>query len=239
MLIADEIRNRTILDLPGPLSAEQRKHFQELFALAVLRYFEPNRFVEYVKADAPDLQCKSTMSGVEVTIATAKDEAAVSGDHVKYRLTNDEGKKSLLKSKIEKRGGKVDEYGISYPVKTMPMEYEAIRNAIVRKNNKLNSYKEKGYKEMGLFVLYEEPIFSTWTEEKFKQLFEDTKATPSYDVIYLCSSNVLFTYRYADKTLKMYSMPREDREALGAIVRMTVDGEIDINSLIWTSCKEK
>ena len=238
MLITDEIRSKTILDFPTPLSAEQSKHYQELFALAVLRYFEPNRFSKYTKEDAPDLQCKSTMSGIEVTLATSKNEAAVSGDHVKYRLTNDQGKKALLKNKIEKRGGKVDEYGISYPGKTISMEYEAIHNAIIKKNGKLNSYIEKGYKEMGLFVLYEEPLFSTWTEEKFKQLFEDTKTTPSYDVIYLCSSNVLFTYRYTDKTLKMYSMPREDHEALGAIVRMTVDGEIDINSPIWTTCKE-
>ena len=33
--------------------------------------------MEYVKADAPDLQCKSTMSGVEVTIATLNMEAAI------------------------------------------------------------------------------------------------------------------------------------------------------------------
>ena len=239
MLITDEIRSKTIMDFPAPLSAEQCKHFQELFALAVLRYFEPNLFLKYTKDDAPDLQCKSTMSGIEVTLATSEIEAAVSGDHVKYRLTNDEAKKSLLKNKIEKRGGEIDEYCISYPVKTTSTEYESIRNAIVRKNSKLNSYKEKGYKEIGLFVLYEEPLFPTWTEDKLKQLFEDAKGNPAYDVIYLCSSNVLFTYRYADKELKMNSMPREDHEALGAIARMTVDGEININSSVWTTCKEK
>lgn len=239
MLITNDIRNRTILDFSKPLPAEQGKIFQELFALAVLRYFEPDRFMEFTNADAPDLQCVSTISGVEVTIATSKDEAAVSGDFVKYRLTKDEDQKSLLKNKIKKRGGKVDEYGISYPTKTMPMEYEAIHNAIIKKNGKLNSYIEKGYKEMGLFVLYEEPLFPTWTETTLKQLFEDAKGTPSYDAIYLCSSNVLFAYRYADKELKMYSMSREDHEALRAIVRMTVDREIDIDGPIWTTCKEK
>lgn len=239
MLIADEIRSKTIMDFSVPLSAEQSKHFQELFALAVLRYFEPNRFREYEKADAPDLQCKSTMSGVEVTIATSQDKAAISGDHVKYRLTKDVSLKSSLKNNIEKRGGIVDEYGILYPVETMPMEYKVIRNAINNKNKKLSSYKDNGFKEIGLFVLYEDPLFPTWTEDKIKQLFEATKGIPSYDVIYLCSSNVLFLYRYADKTLKTYSMPKEDREALGAIVRMTIDGKISINSPVWTTCEEK
>lgn len=238
MLITDEIRNRTICDLSGPLSSEKSKHYQELFALAVLRYFEPNRFADFMKVDAPDLQCNSTMSGVEVTLATLKNEAAISGDHVKYRLTKDENKKTLLKNKIEERGGKVDEYGISYPVKTTPMEYEAIQNAVVRKNDKLSSYKEKGYKEMGLFILYEEPLFPTWTEDKLKQLFEDAKGNPAYDVIYLYASGVLFTYRYKDKIIRKYSMPEEDHEALGTIARMTVDGEININCPIWTTYKE-
>lgn len=239
MLITDEIRSKTILAFSEPLSAEQNKHFQELFALAVLRYFEPNRFGEYVKVDAPDLQCKSTMSGVEVTIATLNMEAAVKGDYVTFRQEKDNSRRKALERKIVKRGGKVDEYGISYPVKTLDMEKSAIYDAIIRKNKKLNNYRNSGYVELSLFVLYEDPLLPTWTAEKLKQLFEDTKGMPSYDTIYLCSSNVLFTYRYADKELKIYSMPREDSEALGAIVRMTVDGEIDINSPIWTACKEK
>ena len=77
MIITKEIRNKTILDFPTPLPSEQVKHFQNYFALAVLRYVDPFLYNEFIVADAPDLQCTAKMFGVEVTTATLECDAAI------------------------------------------------------------------------------------------------------------------------------------------------------------------
>ena len=237
MLITKEIRNKTILDYPMPLAFEQVKHYQEYFALAVLRYTMPEIYNDYLKADAPDLQCINRKSGVEVTSATAENEAAISGDFVKYRLTKDDAKRRKLEQKIERNGGKLEQFGLSYPVKTGAMEYQVVRDAILQKNKKLPKYIADGFNNLELFVNYA-GIFGPWSEEKIWELFEETREKQTYDAVYICSSCVLIKYQYSNKNLQTISIHREDYEALGRVARMTVTGEIDMKSPIWTTYEE-
>ena len=220
-----------------PLSSEQVKQFQEFFALAVLRYTNPDIYNDFGKKDAPDLQSSDRKSGVEVTSATAENEAAISGDFVKYRLTKDNVRRSVLERKIEKNGGKIEQFGLSYPVKTGSMEYQIVRNAILQKNKKLPNYKSNGFEILELFVYYE-GVFGPWAEEKIRELFEETRGAQIYDTVYLCSSCVLIVYQYSNKSLQIIPIPRKDYESLGCIARMTVDGDLDMNSPVWTTCKE-
>ena len=237
MLITKEIRNKTIWDYSMPLSFEQVKHYQEYFALAVLRYTMPEKYNDYQKVDAPDLQCIDRKSGVEVTSATAENEAAISGDFVKYRITKDNAKRSKLKQKIELNGGKLEQFGISYPVKTGIMEYRVVRDAILQKNKKLPKYIAAGFDNLELFVNYA-GVFGPWSEEKIRELIEETREKQTFDAVYICSSCVLIKYQYSNESLQIIPIPREDYEALGRIARMTVTGEIDLKSSIWTKCEE-
>lgn len=236
MFITEEIKNKTILDFSAPLSSEQQKHFQEFFALAVLRYFHPALYNDFSKEDAPDLQSSDRRQGVEVTVATSAEAASISGNYVKYRLANDEDKRNILKAKIQKNGGKIDFYGISYPVKSSSSEKQIIRDAIIKKNGKLRQYKDKGYEKMALFVYYEEPL-CPMTEEQLRNLFEETREPQTYDIVYLCASSVLIVYQYSNKRLQIILIAREDFESLGVIARMTVDEALDMNSPIWTMCE--
>ena len=237
MLITKEIQNKTIWDYSMPLSFEQVKHYQEYFALAVLMYTMPEIYSVYQKADAPDLQCIDRKSGVEVTSATAENEAAISGDFVKYCLTQDNVKRGKLKQKIEMNGGKLEQFGLSYPVKTGIMEYQVVRDAILQKNKKLPKYIADGFVNIELFVKYE-GIFGPWSEEKIRELLEETREKQTFDAVYICSSCVLIKYQYSNNNLQIIPIPREDYEALGRIARMTVTGEIDLKSPIWTMCEE-
>lgn len=237
MIITDEIRNKSIWTYIVPLSSKQAKHYQEFFALAVLRYTNPEKYNAFQKKDAPDLQNAEMKSGVEVTTATAKNEAAIGGDFVKYRLAKDDVKRRKLEQKIEKNGGKLERFGISYPVKTGDMEYQSVRDAILQKNSKLLKYKADGFDSIELFVYYE-GIFGPWSEEKIRELFEKTREEQIYDAVYICSSCVLIKYQYSNRKLQFITIPREDYEALARIARMTVTGDIDLKSPIWTGCKE-
>lgn len=238
MIITKEIRNKTILDFPTPLPSEQVKHFQNHFALTVLRYVDPFLYNEFIVADAPDLQCTAKMIGVEVTTATLECDAAISGDFATYRQTDSEARKQSLEKKITKRGGRMDAYGISYPPKTSSVEYQTIRDAITRKEAKLSQYKDNGFQRLNLFIHYEEPL-CPWTETQMRNLFEETRCSQTYDVVYLCASSVLITYQYSNRDYHVIPISRGDYECFGSIARLTLEGNLNIDSPVWTTCEEK
>ena len=238
MLITDKIRNKTILDFPVPVAPEQVKHFREYFALAVLRYVNPEQYNDYDKSDRPDLQSKDKKRGVEVTTATATNDASIDGDYATYRLTDDDTRKALLGKRIIKHGGSIDSYGVTYTVKSSADEYRIIRDAIVHKNTKINDYKAKGFEYLELFVCFEEPLCPR-TEEQMRNLFEETRTAQTYDLVYLCAPCTLITYQYSNKSCQIIPIAREDYECFGVIARMTLDGDLSLNSLVWTMSEEK
>ena len=134
-------------------------------------------------------------------------------------------------------GGKLEQFGISYPVKTGIMEYQVVRDAILQKNKKLPKYIADGFSILELFVNHA-GIFGPWSEEKIRELIEETREIQTFDAVYICSSCALIKYQYSNQCLQIIPIPREDYEALGRIARMTVTGEIDLKSPIWTMCEE-
>ena len=220
------------MDFPVPLPSEQIKHFHEFFALAVLRYYQPTVFNDYHKVDAPDLQSVDKKHGVEVTCATSKEDAVVSGNYLSYRKADNDSKRAQLEENILKHGGKIEQNGITYPVKDSSMERKTICEAINKKNEKLIEYKENGFETLSLFVYYEEPLCPL-TETQVRHLFEETKGHQTYETVYLCAPSVLIVYNYPREELLILPIPREDFDSLGVIARMTVDGLLDSNSPIW------
>lgn len=221
----------------APLSFEQVKHYQEFIALALLRYFNPEKYSIYQNADAPDLQSPDKKSGVEVTSATAQDVAAISGDFAKYCQTSDIAKQRVLEQKINHNGGNVEPFGLSYPITTDTIEYQIVRDAILNKNKKLLKYKGNGFTALELFVYYPQTM-GPWSEKRIRTLFEETREEQTYDTVFLCSTGSLMVYQYAGKRLQCIPIPKADYDALKIIARMTVAGNLNLNSPVWAKCEE-
>jgi hypothetical protein len=230
MLITDEIRNVQWYDLEGPLRSENMKDYDEYLALAILRYCYPDLYMDYEKLDGPDLQNKNGKHGVEVTLATSEVLASVEGNYAKYQLSADTAQKEKLRSKIEKTGACIDPLGLSYPVEDSQQDEEIIRSVIQKKLSKLNSYREKGFEKMELFIRFS-GIPCILSEASYIDLFAEAKG---YETIYFTAPSCLMSYHHSDKKFECKSIPREDYDALGVIARFTVDRKINIDSPIWT-----
>ena len=102
MNITDGIRNTQWYDLEGSLEAERVKIFDELLALAILRYCYPEKYNNFKKVEKPDLQHNDGKSGVEVTSAINEVIASIEGNFAKYRITKDPKERVKLKSRIDR-----------------------------------------------------------------------------------------------------------------------------------------
>lgn len=67
--------------------------------------------------------------------------------------------KERRKQIIEDNGAKVDELGLTYPVKDSDDEKEIFQNAIKKKMSKLESYRNQSYQKVGLFAFYNAPQY--------------------------------------------------------------------------------
>ena len=230
MLITDEIRNVQWYDIEGPLPSENMKDYDEYFALAILRYCYPDLYMDFEKLDGPDLQNKNGKHGVEVTLATSEVLASVEGNYAKYQLSADVAQKEILRSKIEKTGACFDLPGLSYPVENSKQDKEKIRSVIKKKLSKLNSYREKGFEKMELFIRFS-GIPCILSEAGYIDLFAEAKG---YETVYFSAPSCLMSYHLLDKKIEYKSLPRDDYDALSVIARFTVDGKIKKDSQIWT-----
>lgn len=103
--------------------------------------------------------------GIEVTEAVTKEEAQIEGEFVKYRLESSLEEKERRKQLIENNGAKVDELGLTYPVKNSDSEKLIFQDAVRKKMEKLASYRRQGFEKVGLFVFYDEPPIPVRLEE--------------------------------------------------------------------------
>ena len=81
------------------------------------------------------------MVGIEVT----KEEAQIQGEFVKYRLESSLEEKECRKQIIENNGAKVNELGLTYPVKDGDSEKLIFQDAVRKKMKKLASYRQQGF----------------------------------------------------------------------------------------------
>lgn len=229
MNITDEIRNTQWYDLEGPLEAERVKIFDELLALAILRYCYPEKYNNFKKVEKPDLQHNDEKIGVEVTSAINEVIASIEGNYAKYRITKDSKEAAKLKSKIEKAGGCFESFGLSYPHEDSIQDKKVFETVIEKKVKKLTFYKNSGFEQMELFIRHPN-IPCVFSENTFIELFEKAKG---YKTVYFSVSSCLLVYRHKDRHLLIEKIPNEDYTALETIARLTVDGKIKPDSNIW------
>lgn len=229
MKITDEIRNIQWYDLEGPLETKKVDLFDELLALAILRYCYPEKYNNFKKVEKPDLQHNDGKSGVEVTSAINEVIASIEGNFAKYRITKDPKERVKLKSRIEKAGGRFDSYGLSFPTENSLQDREVFETIIEKKVGRLTLYQESGFEKMELFIRHSN-IPCIYSKDTFIELFEKAKG---YETVYFSAPSCLMVYQYADKHLLIKKIPEKDYTALKTIARLTVDGKIKPDDSIW------
>lgn len=229
MHITDKIYNVQWYDFDKPLELEKMKKYDDIFALAVLRYCYPEIYNHFIKDESPDLQKDDRTQGVEVTSARNEIIASIDGNFANYRLTDNSAKQARLKTKIKKAGAKLDSIGILYPKVTEQQEIEAIEQSIQKKISKLSNYQKKGFTKMELLVRCPSPP-CILNKDIYIELMSKAKG---YDTVYLTTPSCLMVYHHVDKYLSIKKIPEKDYIALEAIARLTVDGKIKPDNSIW------
>ena len=178
-----------------PLTSRYRKKYIETLALGILQHCYKGEYDSFEVHDAPDISDGSKLIGIEVTEAVSDEQAQIQGEFVKYRLESSPKKKERRKWVIENNGASVNELGLTYPVKNGDDEKKIFQNAILKKMEKLASYRNQGYQKVGLFVFYDEPPIPLKLED-LKDYFDKAMNgyNDKYDIIYFVHSFGLIEY---------------------------------------------
>ena len=174
--------------------------------------------------DAPDISDENRLVGIEVTEAVTKEEAQIEGEFVKYRLESSLVEKERRKQLIENNGAKVDEMGLTYPVKDSDSEKLIFQDAVRKKMEKLASYRRQGFEKVGLFVFYDEPPIPIRLEE-LKNCFDEVlnEYRDKYDVIYFVYSCGLIEYDILLNSIQVRCIERNDYNRLRYEARLKVE----------------
>lgn len=206
-----EIDMDDLMPFRVPLDSHLKTKSREYFAILVLKYCESDKFADLVLADAPDLQMPDKSVGIEVTVAISQQQARLEGEFEKYQFGKQgDSEKAKSKEKIELCGGKMNEYSLSYPVKTSEDELTVFQSAIRNKMRKLSFYREKGYASMGLFLLYEEPPIPNQLIKWFSCFDAGQEGySDQYDFLFFCYDCALLYYDFHSKKYIMFPIDRD------------------------------
>lgn len=186
---------RELFPFEKPLTSRFRKKYVETLALGILYYCYKDKYVGLEIHDAPDISDGNKLIGIEVAEAVSDEQAQIQGEFVKYRLESRPEEKERRRQIIENNGARVDELGLTYPVKNVDDEKCIFQNAIKKKMEKLETYRNQGYQKIGLFVFYDEPLIPVKLEN-LKDYFDEVmnEYSDKYDIIYFVHSFGLIEY---------------------------------------------
>lgn len=215
----------TLFPFTKPLDSYLFAKYDEQMALLILQHCYPGTYSSLCLSDAPDLQDIDKSIGIEVTRMISQSEAQIEGEYTKYCFgKKGETETQLCRQKIEKNGGKVNEYSVTFPTKTSKDEKNDLQNAIRSKMAKLDDYRKSGFRSLGLFVLYEQPLIPIGLDE-LKSWFDDaiSQYEVQYDSIFLSYSCCLICYTPADKQLYPNPIDRYILDSLCKEARIKVE----------------
>ena len=127
--------------------------WEEFFAKIILEECFPTEFNNIIIDDRPDLQMDTI--GIEATVSILKSELEMNSLYNKYNniLSKDKNsikEKNRKKKGIQKLGGTIDEYSLTFPM--VYVDTDRILNSIIIKEEKLNSGIYKEFKHYYLFI---------------------------------------------------------------------------------------
>lgn len=217
-----------------PLNSELMKKSQEMFALLVLKHCEPERYASLITADAPDLQTPDKSIGIEVTYAVSQDVAKINGEFVKYTHGKDTPQdKAECERRIIQHGGSIDRIVVrdsdfidilSFPVTDSQEEIQVLENAIRNKMKKVPAYKQRGFDNLGLFLMPDSPPIPYETS-KLLSRFDDAQEgyAEKYGFLYFCHPFALLFYDCKTKEHRITKIDKEDYEEMGKCARIQVE----------------
>ena len=210
-----------------PLTSRFRKNYVEYLALNILQYCYKGTYDGFEVQDAPDICDENKLVGIEVTEAVTGEQAQIEGEFVKYRLESKLEEKERRKQIIENNGAKLDELGLTYPVKDGDDEKIIFQNAIKKKMEKLVEYRKHGFKKIGLFVFYDEPPIPI-SLETLKNYFDEVlnEYDDKYDIIYFGYSCGLIEYNILENVIQARRIDRIDYDKLQYETRLKIEAEI-------------
>lgn len=210
-----------------PLTSRFRKNYVEYLALSILQYCYEGTYDGFEVQDAPDISDENKSVGIEVTEAVTSKQAQIEGEFVKYRLESKLEEKERRKQIIENNGAKLDELGLTYPVKDSDDEKLIFQYAIKKKMEKLAEYRKQGFKEIGLFVFYDEPPIPI-SLEALKNCFDEVlnEYNDKYDMIYFGYSCGLIEYNVLENVIQPKHIDRIDYNKLQYETRLKVEAQI-------------
>ena len=207
-----------------PLHRRKRKDYNEELALLVLKQRFPDQFSNLIRKDAPDLQDEDGRIGIEVVEAIDENKAEIDGVFSNRRIDNSSISYEKCKKIIEKNGGELDEFGITYPVTTGRDEKTIIQNAVHKKMEKYNEYKKKGFKKLSLFVLFYEPLIPV--EEVFFFCFFSEPfmgVAETYERLFFLSTWKLIIYDIREDNMEIIKIDKDEYDDLLYQARINVE----------------
>ena len=209
-----------------PLNSKLHSKYIEQLSFLLLKHIYPEISSKYILSDAPDLQAKDKSVGIEITEAVAPEIAQIDGEFAKLRF----GKKAeheieRCKRLIEKNGGEVDSIGLSYPVTNSKDEWSIFSNALKKKVKLLPSYRRKGFKNMGLFILFNEPPIPfdpSVAMERFAEIQKDS--IDQYDFLLFGYRNGVIGYDFSNMSYELYTIDQDTFDNLSLCARNLVEG---------------
>lgn len=213
------------LRFSAPLKPELVKKYDEQFALLILQHcFKPD-YSNYMLSDAPDLQCIDGTTGIEVTRAISECDAKIDGEFTRYRLgPKKEADQKRCERIIERNGGRLENFGISYPPKNCADELYIFQHTIRKKTNKIRSYRKKGFTRIGLFVFYGETPIPHSVHAFIKQLDSlQNGCDDQYNFVFICYPHGMIRYNQETMQYELFSIGRADYERLSIEARIAIE----------------
>jgi hypothetical protein len=209
-----------------PLNSKLHSKYIEQLSFSLLKHIYPEISSKYILSDAPDLQAKDKSVGIEITEAVAPEIAQIDGEYAKLRFgKKTEHEKEKCKRLIEKNSGEVDSIGLSYPVTNSKDEWSIFSNALKKKVKLLPSYRRKGFKKMGLFILFNEPPIPFDPKVAMERFAEVQKnSIEQYDFLLFGYRNGVIVYDFSNMSYDLYTIDQDTFDKLSLRARKLVEG---------------
>lgn len=207
------------------LDSKLHSKYIEQLVFMILKHIFSDKFSDFVLSDKPDIQSTDKSVGIEITEAIAPRIAQIDGEYAKLRFgKNSEYEKNKCKQLIEKNGGKVDELELSYPVTNSKEELDIFVNALRKKIKLLPSYRENGFKNMGLFIFFDEPPIPFKQEVLMKRFAEiKTDNMDQYDFLFFGYHYGVIYYDFSDMNYKNYRINEDEFDTMSQSAREFVE----------------
>lgn len=233
MELTDAIRNKHFENV---LDTHLCKTSNEYASLAALKFCYGEKYRNLKHAEAPDFQDKKNSVGIEVTDSITQKDAQNLSEFVKFAQAKNDKERNKCKYKIIKNGAKLN--GDGSMMTHLARDFENMRDEIIvafsQKLKKVASYREKGFKHIGILIYHEKPIFSDIEQQLSKWLEETQKGCIyKFDFVYIFHLDGILFYDFATGELNSVSISHKDRQALSNLGRMAAEGEVKDDDPIW------